>query len=105
MIWFLLQEQGGNKSKGEVEKKNGKKKQEGAEAKHDVGAGRLKKQEKQGDEGKTVGNGGSVEGGGDKETPPPPPEEIVMRVHMHCAGCAKKVKRSLMGLEGLIPIA
>ncbi|CAA6668349.1 unnamed protein product [Spirodela intermedia] len=86
---------------GEADKKNGKKKQEGDEAKHDAGVGRLKKEEKKGDEGKTAGGGGSVEGGGDKETPTPPPEEIIMRVNMHCAGCAKKIKRSLMGIEGV----
>ncbi|XP_020253514.1 heavy metal-associated isoprenylated plant protein 7-like isoform X2 [Asparagus officinalis] len=33
--------------------------------------------------------------------PPPPPEEIEMRVFMHCEGCARKVKRSLKGFEGV----
>ncbi|KAG0480676.1 hypothetical protein HPP92_011214 [Vanilla planifolia] len=33
--------------------------------------------------------------------PPPPPEEIVLRVYMHCEGCARKVKRSLKGFEGV----
>lgn len=38
------------------------------------------------------------------EAPPPPPEEVVMRVYMHCEGCAKKVKRCLKGFEGRLYI-
>ncbi|KAL6011643.1 Heavy metal-associated isoprenylated plant protein 7 [Asimina triloba] len=33
--------------------------------------------------------------------PPPPPEEYVYKVFMHCEGCARKVKRSLRGFEGV----
>ncbi|KAG9445895.1 hypothetical protein H6P81_012023 [Aristolochia fimbriata] len=33
--------------------------------------------------------------------PPPPPEEIVLRVFMHCEGCARKVKRCLRGFDGV----
>ncbi|KAJ6837102.1 heavy metal-associated isoprenylated plant protein 7-like isoform X2 [Iris pallida] len=33
--------------------------------------------------------------------PPPPPEEVEMRVFMHCEGCARKVKRSLKGFDGV----
>ncbi|KAM0934872.1 putative heavy metal-associated isoprenylated plant protein/8/17/18/19 [Dioscorea sansibarensis] len=33
--------------------------------------------------------------------PPPPPEEIVMRVFMHCEGCARKVRRCLKGFDGV----
>jgi len=44
------------------------------------------------------------EGGGGEEkkedAPPPPPEEVVMRVFMHCEGCARKVKKSLRGFDG-----
>jgi hypothetical protein len=32
--------------------------------------------------------------------PPPPPEEVVMRVFMHCVGCARKVKKILKGFDG-----
>ncbi|KAF6148420.1 hypothetical protein GIB67_038775 [Kingdonia uniflora] len=32
---------------------------------------------------------------------PPPPEEVVLRVFMHCEGCARKVKRSLKGFPGV----
>ncbi|KAI8544007.1 hypothetical protein RHMOL_Rhmol08G0261700 [Rhododendron molle] len=31
----------------------------------------------------------------------PPPQEIVLRVFMHCEGCAKKVRRCLKGFEGV----
>lgn len=37
--------------------------------------------------------------------PPPPPQEIVLRVYMHCEGCAKKVRRCLKGFEGNFYIA
>ncbi|GMY15148.1 heavy metal-associated isoprenylated plant protein 7 [Fagus crenata] len=33
--------------------------------------------------------------------PPPPPPEIVLKVYMHCEGCARKVRRSLKGFEGV----
>ncbi|XP_042498345.1 heavy metal-associated isoprenylated plant protein 7-like [Macadamia integrifolia] len=32
---------------------------------------------------------------------PPSPKEIVLRVYMHCEGCARKIKRSLRGFEGV----
>ena len=34
------------------------------------------------------------------EEQPPPPQEIVLRVYMHCEGCARKVRRCLKGFEG-----
>ncbi|KAL5215266.1 hypothetical protein ABZP36_004418 [Zizania latifolia] len=33
--------------------------------------------------------------------PPPPPEEVVMRVYMHCEGCARKVRKILKGFDGV----
>ena len=60
-------------------------------------------EEKKKEEGKKEGDGGEKkEGEGEKKEspPPPPPEEIVMRVFMHCEGCARKVKRSLKGFPG-----
>lgn len=33
--------------------------------------------------------------------PPPPPQEIVLKVYMHCEGCARKVRRCLKGFEGV----
>ncbi|KAI7755926.1 hypothetical protein M8C21_023297 [Ambrosia artemisiifolia] len=33
--------------------------------------------------------------------PPPPPPEIVLRVFMHCEGCARKVRRCLRGFDGV----
>ncbi|XP_043706536.1 heavy metal-associated isoprenylated plant protein 7-like [Telopea speciosissima] len=32
---------------------------------------------------------------------PPPPQEIVLRVYMHCEGCARKVRKCLRGFEGV----
>ncbi|WOL04396.1 heavy metal-associated isoprenylated plant protein 3-like [Canna indica] len=63
-------------------------------------------------EGKGKKDGGGGNGGegekkdGEKVTenpppPPPPPEEVVMKVYMHCEGCAKKVRRSLWGFQGV----
>ncbi|KAL1541802.1 heavy metal-associated isoprenylated plant protein 7-like [Salvia divinorum] len=43
--------------------------------------------------------------GGKKEdeakAEPPPPQEIVLKVFMHCEGCARKVRRCLKGFEGV----
>ena len=36
----------------------------------------------------------------EKKEDAPPPEEVVMRVFMHCEGCARKVKKSLRGFDG-----
>ncbi|CAJ2676646.1 unnamed protein product [Trifolium pratense] len=36
-----------------------------------------------------------------EQTPPPPPPEIVLKVFMHCEGCARKVRRSLKGFPGV----
>ncbi|KAL6576276.1 Heavy metal-associated isoprenylated plant protein 7 [Orobanche hederae] len=36
-----------------------------------------------------------------EQRPPPPPQEIVLRVFMHCEGCARKVRRCLKGFEGV----
>lgn len=55
-------------------------------------------------------NGGEVKEPGEKPEVPPakpnpsvqlPPEEVVLKVFMHCEGCAKKVRQSLRGLEGI----
>ncbi|XP_021775826.1 heavy metal-associated isoprenylated plant protein 7-like [Chenopodium quinoa] len=36
-----------------------------------------------------------------EEQPPPPPPEIVLRVYMHCEGCARKVRKCLRGFDGV----
>ncbi|KAM0044390.1 putative heavy metal-associated isoprenylated plant protein/8/17/18/19 [Helianthus debilis subsp. tardiflorus] len=33
--------------------------------------------------------------------PPPPLQEVVLRVFMHCEGCARKVRRCFKGFEGV----
>ncbi|XP_073036178.1 heavy metal-associated isoprenylated plant protein 7-like [Primulina eburnea] len=33
--------------------------------------------------------------------PSPPPQEIVLKVYMHCEGCARKVRRCLKGFDGV----
>ncbi|KAF5476526.1 hypothetical protein F2P56_003273 [Juglans regia] len=53
-----------------------------------------KKEEKKAKEGKE-----SKEGKDQSE--PPAPQEIVLRVYMHCEGCARKVRRCLKGFEGV----
>ncbi|KAF8005833.1 hypothetical protein BT93_K0192 [Corymbia citriodora subsp. variegata] len=37
----------------------------------------------------------------ESKDPPPPPPEIVLKVYMHCEGCARKVRRSLSGFDGV----
>ena len=46
------------------------------------------------------GKKGEGGGGEEKKEDAPPPEEVVMRVFMHCEGCARKVKKSLRGFDG-----
>jgi hypothetical protein len=36
-----------------------------------------------------------------EEKPPEEPQNIVLKVEMHCQGCAKKVEKSLLKFEGL----
>ncbi|CAA7400561.1 unnamed protein product [Spirodela intermedia] len=96
---------------GEEEKKPEEKKVEGEGKKEEPnkqeGCGEEKKKEgdgkKEGEGGEKKGDGGGGEGGGEKKEspPPPPPEEIVMRIFMHCEGCARKVMRSLKGFPGV----
>ncbi|WVZ75300.1 hypothetical protein U9M48_023370 [Paspalum notatum var. saurae] len=56
---------------------------------------------KEAEEKKDEGGGGEEK---KEEAPPPPqplPEEVVMRVYMHCEGCARKVKKILKGFDGV----
>ncbi|XP_022737835.1 heavy metal-associated isoprenylated plant protein 7-like [Durio zibethinus] len=74
-------------NKGEDGKKGGEeeKKEKKEEAKQDGKSGEEKKAEE------------SKDG---KESPAPP-QEIVLKVYMHCEGCARKVRRCLKGFEGV----
>jgi hypothetical protein len=51
-------------------------------------------------EKKADGGGGEEKKQDAAPPPPPPPEEVVMRVFMHCEGCARKVKKILKGFDG-----
>ncbi|GMH01134.1 hypothetical protein Nepgr_002973 [Nepenthes gracilis] len=93
---------------GEEEKKGDEKKVEGKKA---AAAEQVKKpeEEKKGQEEKTGDEKKETEkkteeGKDSKDQPPaspPPPPEIVLRVYMHCEGCARKVKKSLKGFNGV----
>ncbi|XP_050375545.1 heavy metal-associated isoprenylated plant protein 7 [Argentina anserina] len=78
----------------EVKKPEEKKK---TEEKKEEKPAEEKKEEKKSEEGKD----GKDAKEGDAPPPPPPPQEIVLRVYMHCEGCARKVKRCLKGFEGV----
>ncbi|KAK9080559.1 hypothetical protein SSX86_000317 [Deinandra increscens subsp. villosa] len=58
-----------------------------------------------GEEVKKTEEEGKLPAAGDEkkagEESPPPPEEVVLRVFMHCEGCARKVRRSLKGFQGV----
>ncbi|KAG2678501.1 hypothetical protein I3843_11G005100 [Carya illinoinensis] len=38
---------------------------------------------------------------GKDQSEPPAPQEVVLRVYMHCEGCARKIRRCLKGFEGV----
>lgn len=55
-----------------------------------------KKEEKE-----ASGSGGEDSKDAKEQDPaPPPPQEVVLKVHMHCEGCARKVRRCLKGFDG-----
>ncbi|CAN6272797.1 unnamed protein product [Urochloa humidicola] len=56
---------------------------------------------KEAEEKKGEGGGGEEKKEEAPPPPPPPPEEVVMRVFMHCEGCARKVKKILKGFDGV----
>ncbi|CAI9773830.1 unnamed protein product [Fraxinus pennsylvanica] len=80
---------------GEEEKKpeEAKKPQEevkkGEAPKADENPSEEKKEEKKSEESK------------ESAPPPPPPQEIILKVYMHCEGCARKVQRCLKGFQGV----
>ncbi|ONI07940.1 hypothetical protein PRUPE_5G148500 [Prunus persica] len=61
-----------------------------------------KKEEKKEEEKKPEAEEKKEEKKADAAPPlPPPPQEIVLKVYMHCEGCARKVKRRLKGFQGV----
>lgn len=68
---------------------------------HDV-ANKLKeqKEEEKKEEGKKEEEPKEEKKEEEKKDEEPP--EIVLKVYMHCEGCAKKVEKSLRGYEGLL---
>ncbi|KAL8154137.1 hypothetical protein V2J09_011897 [Rumex salicifolius] len=72
-------------------------------------AGDGDKKKAEGEKKKTEEGGGgggeakesSKDGKEEPPAPPPPPPEIVLRVFMHCEGCARKVKKCLRGFNGV----
>ncbi|KAL0905576.1 hypothetical protein M5K25_024007 [Dendrobium thyrsiflorum] len=95
-------EEGKKPEEKKVEEKKAENKAEGEKTKAEEG----KKEGGSGGVEQGGGDGGKKEGGEDGKAesapvPPPPPEEILMRVYMHCEGCARKVKRSLKGFDGV----
>lgn len=92
---FVLEEKKPEEKKMEEKKPEEVKKPE--EEKKEEKPAEEKKEEKKAEEGKD----GKEAKEGDAPPPPPPPQEIVLRVYMHCEGCARKVKRCLKGFQGL----
>lgn len=68
-----------------------------------------KQPEKQAEEKKDAKKPEESKDGGDgkesKEQAPAPPPEIVLKVYMHCEGCARKVRRSLKGFQGEVELS
>lgn len=91
-------------------KKPEKGKKQASQAPADEDKPKAKEEEKKDEAAKTEDGGGVGDGNGEKEGgeekkaahASPPAEEIVMRVFMHCKGCARKVKQCLKGFDGNI---
>ncbi|XP_028765196.1 heavy metal-associated isoprenylated plant protein 7-like [Neltuma alba] len=77
---------GEEKKKAEEQKTEEKKPEAKEEAKKPENQGEDKKEEESKDK---------------TPPPPPPPPEIVLKVFMHCEGCARKVRRCLKGFPGV----
>ncbi|KAL4634510.1 hypothetical protein ACB092_04G204700 [Castanea dentata] len=85
---------------GEEEKKPEEKKME--EKKPEEGKKEEKKaEEKPAEEKKAEEAKDGKEAKEETPPPPPPPQEVVLKVYMHCEGCARKVRRCLKGFEGV----
>ncbi|EHA8587037.1 heavy metal-associated isoprenylated plant protein 7 [Cocos nucifera] len=90
---------------GEEEKKpeEGKKEEAAAKGEKKVAPeeAKVEEEKQKKEEGKEKKDGEGVKKEGEEAPPALPPVEVVMKVHMHCEGCARKVRRSLSGFEGV----
>ncbi|KAM5571621.1 heavy metal-associated isoprenylated plant protein 7-like [Rosa sericea] len=94
----------GEEEKKPEEKKMEEKKPEEVKKPEEEKKAEEKKEEKPAEEkkeDKKAGEGKDGKEGDAPPPPPPPPQEIVLRVYMHCEGCARKVKRCLKGFQGV----
>ncbi|KAI3463606.1 hypothetical protein Pfo_020269 [Paulownia fortunei] len=89
-VCFEQEEKKPEEKKLEEAKKEEKEKQEEA-PKAEKPAEDGKKEEKKSEESKAE----------EQPPQPPSPQEIVLKVYMHCEGCARKVRRCLKGFEGV----
>ncbi|KAK4436845.1 Heavy metal-associated isoprenylated plant protein 7 [Sesamum alatum] len=87
---------GEEEKKTAEEKKPEEAKKGAAEEEKKEGADKAEKPAEDGKEEKK-----SEEPKGEQQEQPPPPQEIVLRVFMHCEGCARKVRRCLKGFPGV----
>ena len=84
------------------EKKPEEEKKEGEEKKVEADEKKGEESEKKTQEGEPTkeSKDESPPAAPEAPAPPPPPQEIVLKVYMHCEGCARKVRRCLKGFEG-----
>ncbi|KAH9611698.1 hypothetical protein KSS87_016069 [Heliosperma pusillum] len=90
----------GEEKKAEGENKVEEKKQEEEKKENED---KPKNEEKSNGEEKKTEDGDANKDDKDskEEQPPPPPPDIVLRVFMHCEGCARKVRRCLKSFDGV----
>ncbi|CAN1175223.1 Heavy metal-associated isoprenylated plant protein 7 [Linum perenne] len=85
-----------------VDKKAEEEKKEEKPAEEEKPAAAPPAEDEKKDEKKEGGEDGKKETKGEEvPPPPPPPQEIVLKVYMHCEGCARKVRRCLKGFDGV----
>ncbi|XP_073290607.1 heavy metal-associated isoprenylated plant protein 7-like isoform X2 [Primulina huaijiensis] len=83
---------------GEEDKKSKEEEKPTDEGKKQVGSAKIEEKKDETKEGKKF-----EESKAEQPQPPPTrlPQEIILKVYMHCEGCATKVRRCLKGFEGV----